>query len=219
MKKYIGKKILWAIITIVAVAAVVFTLFYLAPDDPANVKLDKPVIYLYPEKETEVTVSLDLAGKLAVSYPAYNGGWRIAARPDGTLTNLADGREYSYLFWEAADSAEYDFSRGFCVRGEDTAEFLQETLAEIGLTTREYNEFIVYWLPKMQSNAYNVIAFQYDNYTDRAKLAVSPEPDSVLRVFMAWYGSDEAVDITPQTFGPFAREGFTLVEWGGCEVK
>ena len=45
-----------------------------------------------------------------------------------------------------------DFSRGFVVRGSDTAAFLREKLAYMGLTPREYNEFIVYWLPRMQNN-------------------------------------------------------------------
>lgn len=34
----------------------------------------KPVIYLYPENETDVTVRLDYAGKLTCTYPAYKDG-------------------------------------------------------------------------------------------------------------------------------------------------
>ena len=59
----------------------------------------KPVIYLYPEQTTAVTVRLDYKGKFTCTYPDYPaGGWQVTARPDGTLTNKADGREYSYLF-------------------------------------------------------------------------------------------------------------------------
>ena len=47
-------------------------------------------------------------------------------------------------FWEGENNTDYDFSKGFCVAGADTADFLREKLAEIGLTPREYNEFIVY---------------------------------------------------------------------------
>ena len=91
--------------------------------------------------------------------------------------------------------------------------------AEIGLTPREYNEFIVYWLPKMQDNPYNLISFQSEAYTDAAKLDIDPTPDSVLRVFMAWKPLHRAQNIEPQTFASFERNGFTVVEWGGCEVK
>ena len=49
----------------------------------------KPVIYLYPEEETAVTVKLDYAGALTCTYPAYGDGWTVTARPDGTLTDNA----------------------------------------------------------------------------------------------------------------------------------
>ena len=87
------------------------------------------------------------------------------------------------------------------------------------MTPREYNEFIVYWLPKMQDNPYNLISFQSEAYTDAAKLDIDPTPDSVLRVFMAWKPLGRPQNIEPQTFTSFARDGFTVVEWGGCEVK
>ena len=71
----------------------------------------------------------------------------------------------------------------------------------------------------MQDNPYNLIAFQSERYTDTAKLDIDPTPDSLLRVFMAWKPLHKAQNIEPQTFAPFARDGFTVVEWGGCEVK
>ena len=53
----------------------------------------KPVIYLYPEKETEVTVKLNYAGELTCTYPAYNDGWKVSASPDGTLTDADRSEE------------------------------------------------------------------------------------------------------------------------------
>lgn len=178
----------------------------------------KPVIYLYPEQETEVSVQLDYDGELTCTYPAYEDGWSVTAQPDGTLTD-EDGKQYSYLFWEGETDVEYDMSRGFVVKGSDTAEFLQEKLSYLGLTPREYNEFIVYWLPKMQDHPYNLIAFQQEAYTDSAALTISPQPDSILRVFMAYQPLEQPVEIEEQVLAPFAREGFAVVEWGGTEIR
>ena len=184
-------------------------------DEPVD---EKPVVYLYPEEEMEVTVTLDYDGVLTHTYPAYNGGWTVTASPDSTLRDAA-GREYYCLFWEGASDTAYDFSRGFCVAGSDTAAFLEDALAQLGLTDTEANEVLIYWLPRMEGNAYNRIAFQGDAYTDSARLHVTPAPDTVLRVFMAWQPLDKAVDIAPQELTAPERTGFTVVEWGGCPVK
>jgi hypothetical protein len=179
----------------------------------------KPVIYLYPEQPTDVAVSLDYNGRLRSTYPKYDDGWRVTAYPDGTIINRADGLEYSYLFWDGDSAMKFDFSSGFVVAGHDAAEFLREKLSLMGLTPREYNEFIVYWLPLMEKNRYNLVSFQGEAYTDNATLYITPEPDSVLRVFMAFKPLYHPMRIPPQEFVPFERKGFTVVEWGGSEVR
>ena len=174
----------------------------------------KPVIYLYPEKEQEVNVKLDLDGKFTFTYPEYNNGWNVTAKPDGTI--ISDGKEYSYLFWEGLmPTFKPDFKEGFVVKGSDSAEFLRETLSQMGLTPKEYNEFIVYWAPKLQENEYNKIYFAEDDYTDKAKLEINPKPDSILRVFMVYEKADENTVLPKQEIKPFERKGFTVVEWGG----
>ncbi len=180
---------------------------------------EKPIIYLYPQVPTVCSVKLTLNGALTCTYPDYGKGWdNFTAYPDGTLV-FPDGKEYYALYWEGVQYGDWDLSKGFCVRGEDTASFLEWALASQGLTPREANEFIVYWLPRMQENTYNVISFQADTYTEGAVLDIAPAPDSLLRVFMTYYASDTYVDIAPQSFSPFIRQGFTVVEWGGSEIE
>lgn len=178
----------------------------------------KPVIYIYPQEITDVAVTLDFNGKLTCTYPPYINGWDITAYPDGKLVNHSDGKEYSYLFWEGISDVTFDMSQGFVVKGEDTAGFLNEKLEYLGLTAKESNDFIVYWLSIMQSNAYNLITFQNEQYTDCAKLNVMPEPDSVLRVFMVYKALTQPISIEEQEIEPFERVGFTVVEWGGTEI-
>lgn len=99
----------------------------------------KPVIYLYPEEKSDITVKLDYDGELTCSYPAYNDGWTVTACPDGALTDNS-GQTYNYLYWEGMNNNNYDFSQGYCVAGDDTTAFLEDALAKLGLTRREANE-------------------------------------------------------------------------------
>lgn len=178
----------------------------------------KPVIYLYPEKTQPVSVQLALQGELTCTYPAYQNGWKVTAQPDGTLTDAA-GQSYNYLYWEGETLAQWDLTRGFCVAGEDTAAFLEDALEKLGLNRREANEFIVFWLPMMEQNPYNIISFQTDAYTQAAKLEINPAPDTLLRVFMTWKPVQQPVEIPPQTLTAPERDGFTVVEWGGTQVN
>lgn len=180
----------------------------------------KPVIYLYPESEMRVDVRLTLHEEMSFTAtdPAYNGLWSVIAKPGGELTNIADGKKYPYLFWEALDYHEFRFEQGFCVRGDSTKEFLDKTLTQIGLNEHEKNEFIAFWLPEMQGNAFNLITFPGEEYTSRAQLSVTPEPDALLRVFMVFKRTDARTEIKAQEFHEFVRKGFTVVEWGGANA-
>ena len=180
----------------------------------------KPIIYLYPEKDTVCSVKLDVSGGITCSYPEYkeNGWENFTAKPDGTLI-FPDGKEYYALYWEGKGVTGLDMTAGFCVKGSDTASFLSDILPKLGLNAKEANEFIIYWLPRMQNNAYNLISFLTAAYTDNAKLTVTPEPDTVIRVFMAYKPLQKQVEIEPQTIETPQRNGFTVVEWGGTEIK
>lgn len=188
--------------------------------EPTCKQIDKPVVYLYPEKDnTPVSVNIDYDETLMSVYPSFteNNTWKVTADKNGILHK--DGKQYNYLFWEGKNSkTDWDFSTGFCVKGKDTANFLEDTLIRLGLNDKETNDFIVYWLPQMEHNPYNVISFQTDLYTTKAKLKTIPSADTTIRVMMAWYPSKDCVNIKPQTFSSPDRTGFTVVEWGGSKV-
>ncbi len=180
----------------------------------------KPVIYLYPQQDgTEITVKLDYNGTLTTLDPAFNieNGWSVVANTNGQI--ILGEKNYNYLYWEGNPNNQYDFYSGFCIKGSDTESFLKSKLPYLGLNESETNEFISYWLPMMKDNKYNVISFQEGAYTGNAKLSVEPKPDSIIRVFMAWYPSDKEVKILPQDISGASRSGFSVVEWGGNKVK
>lgn len=194
---------------------------FLDADARVNPPTGKPVIYLYPEKQKNISVRLDFKGEVTYTYPEYKAGWNVNALPDGTLKNLSDGSTHYYLFWEGnPDKKDWDFSEGFVVKGSETQAFLLEKLPALGLTLREYNDFITYWVPKLMYNPYNLIKFAQGEYDDIAALDITPAPDTVLRVHMVWKALDAPITVREQKL-PSApkRRGFTAVEWGGTEVR
>lgn len=184
-----------------------------------NPSTGKPVIYLYPERPTDVSVTLGYpAENYTYTYPAYDGGWEVTAYPDGRLVNKADGSEHFYLFWEGDKRVDWDFSEGFVVKGSEAEAFLRKWLPHMGLTPREYNDFITYWVPELARNPYNLITFSTEQYEALAPLTVTPAPDSVLRVHMVFKAIERPVDIPAQVPPSFERSGFAVVEWGGTRA-
>ena len=183
-------------------------------------EVKKPVIYLYPEEDgTEITAELDIDGYYTELIPEFNShrGWTVTADRNGDIH--LDGTTYDYLFWEAELNTDFNFDEGFCIPGAETESFLEWALTNSGLNEKEKQQFIEYWLPEMAQNEYNVISFQTTAYTDHAALTVTPAPDTMLRVFMAYYGSDEFVEMQAQTLTAPERTGFTVVEWGGSCIR
>lgn len=188
-----------------------------------NPETAKPVIYLYPEQETKVNVQLDFNGTLTSTYPTLPPeGWSVTAQPDGTLTD-EEGRSYRYLFWEGVADVDWKQDSGFLVKAEDAREFLEQSLTQLGLNELEQNDFITYWLPKLEKNGESFVTFAAEQYTDNAILTVTPQPDSVLRVQMLISKVDDSnraafQKLPEQELPRFEREGFVLVEWGGTDL-
>ena len=188
-----------------------------------NPETAKPVIYLYPEQETKVNVQLTFNGTLTSTYPTLPPeGWTVTAQPDGTLTD-EEGRSYRYLFWEGVADVDWKQDSGFLVKAEDAREFLEQSLTQLGLNELEQNDFITYWLPKLEKNGESFVTFAAKQYTDNAVLTVTPQPDSVLRVQMLISKVDDSnraafQKLPEQELPRFEREGFVLVEWGGTDL-
>ena len=180
--------------------------------------VDKPMIYLYPKAEQSVNVRLGNPERLTVSYPSYVDSWNVVAKPDGSLKD-ASGRNLYGLYYESLPKTEFKMTdTGFIVKKEDSAKFLEEKLELLGLNEREAEEFIVYWLPKMNSN-YNYVRFATANEIEsNMKLSISPKPDTTIRVWMVLKNLDEPTEVTEQKINPVTRSGFTAVEWGGIKI-
>ena len=190
-------------------------------EPPSFMSFDKPIIYLYPEQTTEVEITLGQVENLTHTYPKYEEeGWRVRAEVNGDLLDLKTGRKLYALYWEGKNEVSKEIEEGFVVAGEEVIGFLEEKLEILGLSEREANEFIIYWLPQLESNKYNLIRFQTKEEIDfNMPLTVRPEPDSVIRVMMEFKGLENVIEVKEQKLETPKREGFVVVEWGGTLVE
>lgn len=180
----------------------------------------KPIIYLYPTEEIEVSVTVGNPQNLTHTYPKYNNGWNVKAKPNGDLIDINTGRSLYALYWEGLNIIKPNMEEGFIIEGKDTIAFLEEKLAILGLNEREANEFIIYWLPKLENNKYNFIRFQTIEEINRnMPLQVEPAPDTTIRVMMEFKGLNEKINVKEQILETPQRNGFVLVEWGGTEIE
>ena len=179
----------------------------------------KPVIYIYPEENMDVEVTVSNPEKLTVTYPKYNDGWKIKALKDGTLIDK-NNKKYYALYWDGEGDDSTIKSDGFIVKREDAEKFLEEKLEILGLNYREANEFIMYWLPKLESNKYNYIRFKtMDEINSNMKLNITPEPDTLIRIMMEYKGLDKKIKVKEQKLERRERSGYSVIEWGGTEIK
>lgn len=183
--------------------------------------IKKPVIYLYPTKETKLLVKLGYKNSITVSYPKYIDGWNVLAKPNGDLIDLDTNKNLYSLYYESESNINFKIEKdGFIVKGEDVDSFLEDKLSILGLNDREKEEFIIYWLPILQKNKYNYIRFAtMDEINKNMSLEFSVQPDTVIRVLMTYKELKKSIKVEEQKLNSPTRNGFVAVEWGGTKIK
>ena len=209
------------IIVLIIVGAVVGFFYIMWPSIQSSIQNQwvKPILYLYPEEDMDVKITFDNEKALRTTYPKYEKEWNVHVKKDGSITD-DNGRSYYALYWDEDNDLKEEFKTGFYVKSEDSIKFLEEKLNEIGLTEREANEFIMYWLPIMQENGNNLVRFEFTKEREKEnKLNIEPKPDSMLRIGIIVKKVDKKVKIKEQKIEHFDRVGFSVVEWGGTIIN
>ena len=179
--------------------------------------VEKPAIYIYPEKSENYHVSLKFLNEthLTKSIPEYNEGWKVFIDKTGKIDN-----KYDYLFYECALIKNLEFSQGYCYSVKDLRAGIVFILDEIGLNKQEIKDFIEYWEDRFQEypfyKIYPLINSEIDNFVE---LQVSPQPDSVLRVWLYFEGCESKEQLSTPTFKKFERRKSVVVEWGGVMMN
>ena len=214
-------KIITSFMILVLFGLILITIFSFMSISINYTSVDKPIIYLYPTKETEINIDLEKSNSITTSYPKYINGWHVKADSNGDLIDLNTGKNLYALYYENKANIKFNVTNdGFCIKGENIASFLEEKLRVLGLNDRETEEFIIYWLPKLEKNKYNYIRFaSNEEINQNMPINIAPTPDTFIRVLMVYKPLNKQINVKEQNLKQIEREGFTAVEWGGTEIN
>lgn len=175
--------------------------------------LFKPNIYIYPIEiiQLSVTLSFPLGGRVITSIPEYGTGWNVTVDTNG----LIDGT-YSYLFYESTQPDIWQESYGWVIKTTELESFFIENLLDYGFKGQEINDFIDYWIPRLDEYPFYSICPQTKTLIkDAVKLDFSNQPDNLLRLFYVVKGHNIIQnELIEPTIDNFKREGYFATEWG-----
>ena len=177
-----------------------------------------PIIYIYPKGDMDLTIKLGNEKDLLYTYPKYKNNWNVRVSKDGNIYDYDTKRNYYGLYWEGIDNYKLNMNEGFVVKGKDSVKFLEEKLEILGLNEYEINEFIIYWIDKLENNEYNFISFRNEKDINMP-LEFSKQPDTLIRIMMDFKSIDKPIKVKEQQLTKIERTGFTIVEWGGTYHK
>jgi hypothetical protein len=173
----------------------------------------KPNIYIYPEEQLDLNVQIHfpLGGEILTSIPEYGVGWNISVDTNGLINN-----EYRYLFYESIQPDVWQKQHGWIVEKDKLESFFRENMTQYGFKGAEIDDFIEYWIPRLDKNKLYVIYPQTNEIIDKViSLEFSLQPENMLRLHYLIKGADSKnSSLTAPTIKEFKREGYFITEWG-----
>lgn len=181
----------------------------------------KPVIYLYPEEETDLHVEVKPNIGFTKTIPEYKSGWNVTAYPDGTVIDRETGDDYDYLYWAGLVDGYPLIEEGWVVAQTDLPVFFDYILPLYGLQGEEITDFTEYWIEDMNEAPYYAVGFVEQSIIDElSPLSIDKEPDLIVRVLMTAMPLERPIELRiPHLPEVSERRGFTVVEWGGVILR
>jgi hypothetical protein len=216
----------------------------------------KPAILLYPINDVNISISIKLDSAIWIFsqlYPAPISSdntatsfavWNVRATKEEII--VYNKQEYAYLFWDAITIEKHNFkinlNNAFCTESIQIPNMLNKMLISYGLTVKERQDLITYWLNDLTSADYAIcqiigsfekpkeidkIKYLGDQYYNKAAILNFDSeikdncPDVVLRIILLFSPSYRFVNYNytgPEIQIPLKREGFWAVEWGGINT-
>lgn len=177
-----------------------------------DLMLKKPALYLYPIKNQNIDVSLQINGSLVTSIPSYgNDGWHVNVDKEGIIDN-----QYDYLFYENTFKYIELPKSGWIKNYTELDEWFDSILPRHGLNQKETKQFKEYWLKELKKGkTYEIKTLSQDFLNKNLILNINPKPDSIIRVHFYFKTIDKKYPLQEPIISTPKRFGFTAVEWGG----
>jgi hypothetical protein len=129
----------------------------------------------------------------------------------------------SYLYYEAAvKNVSVPHDTGWIKVFSELPVFFADILPKLGLNEKESEDFLDYWLPKLQTegNRWYITLIDQEEVNRVEPVAFSIQPDNFLRVRFYFENIDHKpfqINPLPYTLNsePSPRSGFTVIDWGG----
>jgi len=177
----------------------------------------KPAIYLYPQKETKVSVKVKPKGYLTYTDPKYPiEGWQVTAFPNGNIKS--NNRDYDYLYYESKirTSEINKPANGFVVTFSQLPNLYSEILPKLGLSEKETIDFKEYWEKTLPYSPYYFVGIMNEENIEKIEpLTVDPKPHTIIRVRLYFEALNKEIKVDKPELKMPKREGFILSEWGG----
>jgi hypothetical protein len=173
----------------------------------------KPNIYIYPNEQSDLSVKLSFpkGGWVVASEPEYGTGWNFNVDTAGLINNT-----YSFLFYESTQPDVWQINFGWILQTDSLELFFRQNMAEYGFKGSEIDDFIEYWIPRLDDYLFYLIYPQTKSIIDDViQLDFSKQPENILRLFYVIKGQNQLQDkLTVPTIESFKREGYFVTEWG-----
>lgn len=173
----------------------------------------KPNIYIYPNEQIDLSVKLNfpMGGKIVTSIPEYGTGWNVVVDTSGLINST-----YSFLFYESTQPDVWQRNYGWIIQIDKLESFFRQNMTDYGFNEREINDFIEYWIPRLNDYPLYSIYPQTKSIIDEViQLDFSKQPENILRLFYVIKGQNQLQEkLTEPTIDSFVRIGYFVTEWG-----
>jgi len=181
-----------------------------------------PMIYLYPEKTTSLSVGFtdSLVAGLPVVLPNFseNTTWNLIAKTNGKIS--IKNTNYDYLYYKFSGIKFSKPKTGYIVKNTNVLNFIKEDFStKLGLNAKETIDLVEDASKALKdvnkkSSYYQISLVERNEIDQLLPQTISPKPDQWVRNIIYIKALETPVEIDEPIINSVERAGFTVIENG-----